>query len=108
MRLKGLAAGKCVPSLYGPVSRRFLPLSAAGPFCVLSTVMYLSGTLHNTLENTWRLMMTKHEPYIFNHSAGTLTVFAPSPKAAIKRAKQVCGDYHHVPAFVVKSKEARV
>ena len=51
-------------------------------------------------------MANGHEhPYIFNHSVGTLTVYAKSPRDAKRKAKGIMGDYHHVPAFVAKVKE---
>lgn len=39
------------------------------------------------------------KPYVFHHIHGKLTVFASSPKAAIKRAKQMADGYRVVPAF---------
>lgn len=49
----------------------------------------------------------KHSPYIFRHAFGSLTVFAPSPRAAIKKAKNIAGDFRVVPAFVQQQEATR-
>lgn len=46
--------------------------------------------------------MKHHLPFIFNHEYGTLKVFAPSPRAAIKKAKKIANGMHVVPAFQTK------
>lgn len=49
----------------------------------------------------------KHSPYIFRHAFGSLTVFAASPRAAIKKAKNIAGDFRVVPAFVQQQEATR-
>ena len=46
--------------------------------------------------------MKHHLPFVFNHQYGTLKVFAPSPKAAIKKAHTMVQGLHVIPAFQTK------